>query len=331
MLVQNMITLAVVSFLSTANAAPGLERRKISSDGTCSSKVTCAGSGYGDCCSQYGYCGTGTAYCGSTSGSSSSGSGLKVSKDGKCGNGVTCQGSSDGNCCSKYGYCGSGKNYCGTGCQSAFGTCTSTTVSAAGSASSSASSSSAKPSASPSRASVSSQPSSSAAATTSGCPQIIVNPSFEAGSTPWAFSSGAKVATNGDGNEWYFTTPDGSYFAELQSSISYPTTSVSQSLSGITFSTALLSFDYQLMLSTTSRGPPMTSCTLVVKLGSLTIPGAGWTIQGTQGGSGQVSVNFGLNGITSGDLAFSFSCSDLNSAFQVGVVIDNVQLSAASC
>lgn len=41
----------------------------VSTDGTCSSNsdpdsATCAGSGFGDCCSEYGYCGDTNAYCG---------------------------------------------------------------------------------------------------------------------------------------------------------------------------------------------------------------------------------------------------------------------------
>jgi hypothetical protein len=50
---------------------------------------------------------------------------VTVSKDRTCGgqNGYNCKGSTWGNCCSNYGYCGSDTNYCGTGCQSAFGDC----------------------------------------------------------------------------------------------------------------------------------------------------------------------------------------------------------------
>jgi len=49
----------------------------------------------------------------------------KVTTDATCGgaNGFTCQGSTFGNCCSSAGWCGSTSAYCGTGCQSAFGTC----------------------------------------------------------------------------------------------------------------------------------------------------------------------------------------------------------------
>jgi len=57
-----------------------------------------------------------------------------VSPDYICGNtgagnnlGYTCDGSSP--CCSQNGWCGSNSDYCGTGCQSAFGTCTTSTPS----------------------------------------------------------------------------------------------------------------------------------------------------------------------------------------------------------
>ncbi|KAF2751120.1 carbohydrate-binding module family 18 protein [Sporormia fimetaria CBS 119925] len=113
----------------------------VSKDGSCGGRKgqTCRDSQFGNCCSQYGYCGRSPAYCGtgcqSAFGSCSGGAAptptnnptnpLKVSKNGSCGNGVTCLGSVFGNCCSQYGYCGSSKDYCGTGCQTAFGTCTS--------------------------------------------------------------------------------------------------------------------------------------------------------------------------------------------------------------
>ncbi|KAI1268517.1 carbohydrate esterase family 4 protein [Xylariaceae sp. FL1019] len=49
---------------------------------------------------------------------------LQVSTDGVCGNGVTCQGSVYGNCCSENSYCGASIDYCGNGCNSQFGSCT---------------------------------------------------------------------------------------------------------------------------------------------------------------------------------------------------------------
>ncbi|KAK2038719.1 glycoside hydrolase/deacetylase [Colletotrichum somersetense] len=53
-----------------------------------------------------------------------------VSTDGNCGaaNGKGCLGSVFGNCCSQYGYCGSTVDHCGTGCQAAYGNCTTTTT-----------------------------------------------------------------------------------------------------------------------------------------------------------------------------------------------------------
>jgi hypothetical protein len=124
----------------------------ISNDGSCGANgKSCFLSIYGGCCSQYGYCGSSADYCGTgcqagygTCSGSLPGS-SKVSPDGSCGGskGYTCKGSrqvaitrvlcvrvltseSFGNCCSQYGWCGSTTDYCSTGCNSAFGTCTST-------------------------------------------------------------------------------------------------------------------------------------------------------------------------------------------------------------
>ncbi|ELQ33501.1 agglutinin isolectin 1, partial [Pyricularia oryzae Y34] len=104
----------------------------------------------------YYYCGTASGYCGagcqaafgSCTGASSSASAVSppppastsatpspssspvsntISDDGTCGGagGKTCAGSAFGNCCSTNGWCGSTDGYCGTGCNPAFGTCTS--------------------------------------------------------------------------------------------------------------------------------------------------------------------------------------------------------------
>ena len=106
----------------------------VSTTGRCGANnggLTCAGSTFGNCCSQYGWCGSSTGHCGSGCDSAygtctQSDSTSKVSTDGSCGgtNGYTCQGSTFGNCCSQYGFCGSSSAYCGSGCKSAFGTCT---------------------------------------------------------------------------------------------------------------------------------------------------------------------------------------------------------------
>lgn len=52
---------------------------------------------------------------------------LAISKDARCGAvfGQTCLKSTFGACCSQYGFCGSSLGYCGTGCQSGYGTCSS--------------------------------------------------------------------------------------------------------------------------------------------------------------------------------------------------------------
>jgi peptidoglycan/xylan/chitin deacetylase (PgdA/CDA1 family) len=112
----------------------------VSTDGTCSSTITCQGSTFGNCCSQYGYCGSTSTYCGTgcqpsygtcssstttttSTPTTTSAASKSTSTDGSCGGTITCQGSTFGNCCSQYGYCGSTTDYCGTGCQSSFGTC----------------------------------------------------------------------------------------------------------------------------------------------------------------------------------------------------------------
>ncbi|KLU90999.1 hypothetical protein MAPG_09524 [Magnaporthiopsis poae ATCC 64411] len=51
--------------------------------------------------------------------------GLPRSERGTCGAGAgkSCQGSPFGECCSRYGYCGNSAEFCGSGCQSAYGLC----------------------------------------------------------------------------------------------------------------------------------------------------------------------------------------------------------------
>jgi hypothetical protein len=122
---------------TTPNPNPG---GSVSTDGTCGTQggKTCAGSTFGNCCSQYGWCGSTTDHCGSGCNSSfgtcSGGGGgttppttptTPVSTDGTCGTqgGATCAGSTFGNCCSQYGWCGSSTDHCGSGCNGGFGTC----------------------------------------------------------------------------------------------------------------------------------------------------------------------------------------------------------------
>ncbi|KAJ3369677.1 hypothetical protein HDU91_007008 [Kappamyces sp. JEL0680] len=91
-----------------------------------------------NCCSKYGYCGIGDAWCGSGCQSSFGSCGsqaISLSTDGTCGanvnggKGFKCTGSTYGNCCSSANWCGKSTAHCGTGCQSLFGTCTSSPVS----------------------------------------------------------------------------------------------------------------------------------------------------------------------------------------------------------
>jgi hypothetical protein len=124
---------------SAASASSTASDLKVSQDASCGGTTgnTCQGSAFGSCCSKNGWCGSLSAYCDAgcqpafgtcSSTSNSTTTGKVVSVDASCGgsNGYTCQGSVFGNCCSKSGWCGSTSVYCDTGCQPAFGTCSST-------------------------------------------------------------------------------------------------------------------------------------------------------------------------------------------------------------
>ncbi|OSS54028.1 hypothetical protein B5807_00423 [Epicoccum nigrum] len=137
------------STVKTSAAPTATTASKVSTDGTCAGtgKQTCAGSTFGNCCSQSGWCGSTTDYCGtgcqtgfgtcgslsaskaanptSTKPAATSAAAKKISTDGTCAGtgGFTCQGSTFGNCCSQYGWCGSTTGHCTSGCQSGFGTC----------------------------------------------------------------------------------------------------------------------------------------------------------------------------------------------------------------
>ncbi|KAF2028980.1 hypothetical protein EK21DRAFT_90197 [Setomelanomma holmii] len=134
------------TLLWTLTALVAVNGQTISTSGSCgaaSEGLTCAGSVFGNCCSQYGWCGSTSAYCGTgcQSGYGTctpvvSSTGVKVSDDGSCGGtgGMTCQGSTFGNCCSFYGWCGSTSGYCkADNCNPAFGTCNSASSSSSSS------------------------------------------------------------------------------------------------------------------------------------------------------------------------------------------------------
>lgn len=113
---------------ASGNCGTNTPPQTVSTDGSCSSTVTCQGSTFGNCCSSHNFCGSTSAYCGTgcqpASGSCGSSSPPQtISTDGSCSSTVTCQGSTFGNCCSQYGFCGSTAGYCGTGCKPASGTC----------------------------------------------------------------------------------------------------------------------------------------------------------------------------------------------------------------
>lgn len=61
-----LIPLAVGLVAVSATPTAVLDRRDVSTDGSCggTAGLTCKGSAFGDCCSQYSWCGTGSAWCG---------------------------------------------------------------------------------------------------------------------------------------------------------------------------------------------------------------------------------------------------------------------------
>ncbi|KAK1959974.1 polysaccharide deacetylase [Colletotrichum sublineola] len=144
---------AVTASGSAAVAASRL-LSPISVDATCgpnAGNATCAGSTFGNCCSQNGWCGSTSDYCGTgcqagygnctvssatvssaaaavaASGTSAAVPVILTSLNGNCGpnyGNTSCTGSAFGNCCSQNGWCGSTSDYCGTGCQAGYGNCT---------------------------------------------------------------------------------------------------------------------------------------------------------------------------------------------------------------
>ncbi|KAL8398502.1 hypothetical protein RB596_005872 [Gaeumannomyces avenae] len=149
---------------SAAGSGPGTTDVKATRDGSCgkgNGGTTCAGAGFGSCCSAYGYCGSTSLHCGqgcdpkygtcsgggSGSGSSSSASAgaskssaapakgtvvgttsaaasptVKATPDGSCG-GANGYSCPASQCCSKNGWCGTSDDFCSFGCKAAFGTC----------------------------------------------------------------------------------------------------------------------------------------------------------------------------------------------------------------
>ncbi|EXK30146.1 hypothetical protein FOMG_13785 [Fusarium oxysporum f. sp. melonis 26406] len=119
------------------SATPSPSPTAATKDGTCGTKnggTKCTGSTWGDCCSYNSFCGSTSGYCDGGCQTDfgkcnkwTTGSALIVSANGLCGDKYhqTCKGSTYGDCCSKGGNCGKTSAYCGTGCQSGFGTCTS--------------------------------------------------------------------------------------------------------------------------------------------------------------------------------------------------------------
>jgi hypothetical protein len=135
MLLDRLAVAATVFGLSGLVSSISIRGLTVSTSATCGGTTgsTCLGSTFGSCCSQYGYCGSSDSYCGSGCqsgfGTCSNTVSQPVSSSALCGEangGVTCLGSHFGNCCSQYGYCGNSDSYCGAGCQSGFGTCSST-------------------------------------------------------------------------------------------------------------------------------------------------------------------------------------------------------------
>ncbi|OJJ97052.1 hypothetical protein ASPACDRAFT_80537 [Aspergillus aculeatus ATCC 16872] len=110
-----------------------------STDGNCgalnsATNATCLTSPFGNCCSAKGYCGSTDSYCGAGcqpgwGKCDTAGAEQTISTTGSCGetatSNTTCLGSEYGDCCSRLGYCGGNSSYCGVGCQSLYGSCTS--------------------------------------------------------------------------------------------------------------------------------------------------------------------------------------------------------------
>ncbi|KAF7853632.1 hypothetical protein EAF04_010623 [Stromatinia cepivora] len=137
---------ASVTISTTTNTATAAASSTVTltPDGSCGgdNEYTC---GSPNCCSENGYCGSTSDFCGigcqsafgicSTSYTTTTSTAFAaptktISSNGGCGSDYdnwTCSGSAFGNCCSQYGFCGGGSTYCdvGSGCQAAFGQCTS--------------------------------------------------------------------------------------------------------------------------------------------------------------------------------------------------------------
>ncbi|KAH6720298.1 hypothetical protein BKA61DRAFT_594595 [Leptodontidium sp. MPI-SDFR-AT-0119] len=106
-----------------------------STDGKCgaasSSKASCSGSTFGNCCSVKGNCGGSDAFCATNNLCQPNfGTCYPTSLDGKCGSAsstsASCSGSTFGKCCSVKGNCGDTAAFCAVSnlCQPTFGTCT---------------------------------------------------------------------------------------------------------------------------------------------------------------------------------------------------------------
>jgi hypothetical protein len=124
-------------------------------DGKCGfqhNNLLCGGK-WGDCCNREGVCGTGEGFCSNsrcqtgnctfiipsppllpastTSIPVSTPTSGMISPDGSCSgtNKYQCKGSTFGDCCSSSNFCGSTSGHCQAGCQTAFGSCTNTSLS----------------------------------------------------------------------------------------------------------------------------------------------------------------------------------------------------------
>lgn len=104
-------------------------------DGKCgaasSTRASCSGSKFGNCCSVKGNCGSSAAFCAVANLCQPVfGTCNPTSTDGKCGSAssatASCNGSKFGDCCSVKGNCGSSAAFCAVSnlCQPIFGTCT---------------------------------------------------------------------------------------------------------------------------------------------------------------------------------------------------------------
>ncbi|KAJ8106961.1 hypothetical protein OPT61_g9192 [Boeremia exigua] len=158
---------------------------------------------------------------------------------------------------------------------------------------------------------------------------VVENGSFESGTTGWTLTGPASILSNDDTNRWGFSAAGGTHFALLTWSNTNNTgSSIATPISGLSFiAPHSLSFDWNYLVSSTGRGPPLVQCTLQTSLYSgMTVQS--WTRRASAGGSGSVQETF-TTGSSAGTVTIAFECAgDAGTAeVNAGVAIDNVKWS----